>query len=185
MALLSSPSKLSRSEVAVDSTFPRRERMRKLIGSVLMVVSLVLVAGAAAQEEKVALDKVPAPVLAAVKKRFPNGDMKGAKKEIENGKTVYEITLKDKGLSVDVSSTPEGALLTIEREIALKDVPEVVRKAFAAKSPNAKLEMIEEVIKVEGEKETLQYYEFHLPGDTEICVLPDGKLREEAAPAKK
>src|SRR4051812_13136247 len=132
--------------------------MRKLISSVLMVASLVLVAAIWAQEEATPLDKVPAPVIAAVKKRFPNGDMKSAKKEVENGKTVYEITIKDKGLSVDVSSTPEGTLLTIEREIALKDVPDAVRKTFAAKSPNAKLELIEEVIKVEGEKETLQYY---------------------------
>ena len=127
--------------------------MRKLIGSVMMALSLVLVAAATrADEEKTPLDKVPAPALEAVKKRFPGAEMKGASKETEAGKTVYEVTLKDKGLQVEVTVTPEGKLVTIEREIALKDVPEAVRKTFAAKAPNAKLELIEEVIKVEGDK---------------------------------
>jgi hypothetical protein len=160
--------------------------MRKFIGSIVMVMSLVLVAAAArADEEKVALDKVPAPALEAVKKRFPNAETKAASKETEDGKTVYEITLKDKNLQVEVTVTPEGKLVTIEREIALKDLPEAVRKTFAAKGPNAKLELIEEVIKVEGDKETLQYYEFHFPGDVELLIEPNGNVRAAAPPAKK
>jgi hypothetical protein len=137
-----------------------------------------------AQEEKVDLDKVPAPAVQAVKKRFPEGKISAASKETENGKVAYEITLKDKGLQVEVTVTPEGTLLTIEREIHAKNLPKAVKAAFDAKHANAKVELIEEVIKVEDGKETLQYYEFHLPGDAEVLVNPDGKIRE-ASPAPK
>jgi hypothetical protein len=185
MAALSSWSKLSPKEVAEDfRTHSGEMLMRKFFGSVAIVTSLLFVAAARSDEEKVNLDKVPAPALEAVKKRFPGAEIKGASKEVEDGKTLYEITLKDKGLQVEVTATPEGKLVTIEREIAMKNIPEAVRKTFDVTKPNAKVELIEEVIKVEGEKETLQYYEFHLPGDVEVCVLPDGKLKTPT-PEKK
>jgi Peptidase propeptide and YPEB domain/Putative beta-lactamase-inhibitor-like, PepSY-like len=160
--------------------------MRMSIGILAIAVGLILVVGSTrADEEKTPLDKVPAAALQAVKKRFPDAQISGASKETENGKTVYEVTLKDKGRTVEVTATAEGTLLTIEREIPMKEVPEVVKKAFDAKSADAKVQSIEEVIKVEGAKETLQYYEFHLPGDVEVCIYPDGKLRDSAPAPKK
>ena len=153
--------------------------MRRSIASLAIAMGLILIAGSTrADEEKTPLDKVPAAALQAVKKRFPDAQISGASKETEDGKTVYEVTLKDKGRTVEVTATAEGTLLTIEREIPMKEVPEVVKKTFDAKNANAKVQSIEEVIKVEGAKETLQYYEFHLPGDVEVCIFPDGKLRE-------
>jgi hypothetical protein len=155
--------------------------MRTFAASLTIAMGLILsVVPTRADEEKTPLDKVPAAALQAVKKRFPDAQISGASKETEDGKTVYEVTLKDKGRTVEVTSTADGTLLTIEREIPMKEIPEVVKKAFDAKNANVKVQSIEEVIKVEGAKETLQYYEFHLPGDVEVCIHPDGKLRESA-----
>jgi len=160
--------------------------MRKSIASLAIAMGLTLVVRSThADEGKTPLDKLPAAALQAVKKRFSDAQISGASKETEDGKTVYEVTLKDKGHTVEVTATAEGTLLTIEREIPLKEVPEVVKNAFDAKNANTKVQSIEEVIKVEGAKETLQYYEFHLPGDVEVCIYPDGKLRESAPAPKK
>ena len=95
------------------------------------------------------------------------------------------LQVGDLGYFPDPSRLDKATLLTIEREIPMKEVPEVVKKTFEAKNPSAKVQLIEEVIKVEGAKETLQYYEFHLPGDVEVCIHPDGKLRETAPAPKK
>ena len=43
------------------------------------------------------LDKLPKAVVEAVKKRFPKAEMIGAAKETEDGKTEYEVTIKDGG----------------------------------------------------------------------------------------
>lgn len=157
--------------------------MRKLICG-LTIVAVAAVAGVRADEEKVALDKLPKAVLDTVKKRFPKGDLKGAVKEKDDaGKTVYEVTLKDKELNVDVTLTPEGAIVSIEKEIKMKDVPKVVADALEAKHPKAKVKIAEEVFKVTGGKEKLEGYEFLLTTtakkEVEVVISPEGKITKE------
>ncbi len=126
-----------------------------------VVASIVLAAPARADdgEEKVPLDKVPKAVLEKVKKRFPKAEVKEASKEVADGKTVYEVTLKQDGKNIDVTLTPEGEITTIEKEIAFKDLPKAVAETFEKKYPKATYTIVEEVIKVKDGKETLEYYE--------------------------
>ena len=113
----------------------------------------------------------------------PKAEVKGASKETTDGKTVYEVTLKQDGKNIDVTLTPGGKITLIEKEVAFKDLPRPVAETLNKKYPNAKYSIIEEVIKVEGTKETLEYYEAHLTTADkkaiEAEVLPDGKLKGE------
>jgi hypothetical protein len=154
----------------------------------------VLAAAARADEEKIPLDKVPKPVMDAAKKRFPKAEIKGASKETEKDKTVYEVTFKQDGKNIDVTITPDGAITLIEMEVAFKDLPKPVADAFNTKYPGAKYSIIESVTEVKDGKETLAYYEAHLTTKDgkamEAEVFPDGKLKgeaedKEAKPAEK
>jgi uncharacterized membrane protein YkoI len=146
-------------------------------------------ASAAADEEKVPLDKLPKAVVDAVKARFPDAKLVGAEKETENGKTVFEVAIKNKDQNIEVTLTPEGEIVEIEKEISAKDLPEKVTKALQAKYPKATYKTIEEVIKVDKKKEKLAYYEVLLvtadKKKFEVSVEPDGKIVKEEDKSKE
>jgi len=148
----------------------------------LTVVALVGVVGAG--EEKVPLDKLPRAVVDAVKKRFPDAELVSAEKEKDEGKTVYEVAIKNKGQSIEVTLTPEGVITEIEKQIEAKNLPAAVSKALEDKYPKATYKMIEEVIKVKDGKEKLEYYEVLLTTTdkkkkVEVGVSPEGKILKE------
>lgn len=150
----------------------------------MAAVALVVLAGPArGDEDPVPLDKVPKPVLEAVKKRFPKAEAKEASKETTDGKTVYEVALQQDGKNIDVTLTPDGAITLIEKEIAFEALPKPVADALDKKYPKATYTIVEEVISVKDGKETLDYYEALLVTTEkktfEVEVLADGKIKAE------
>lgn len=134
----------------------------------------------AADEEAVPLDKVPKALLDSVKARFPDAKLLAAGKELDEGKLVYEVTIKDGEHKIDVMLRPEGQIFLIEKAIAARDLPKAIDRAIQAKYPGAKYEVVEEMTEVEKKKETLAYYEVLLAhGDkqrTEVKVSVAGKI---------
>ena len=119
--------------------------------------------------------------------------MKGASTEkTKDGKTVYEVSVKQDGKNIDVTLKPDGTITTIEKEIDAKELPKAVTGALERKYPKAKYEFVEEFIKVEGGKETLSYYEVLLvtteKKTLEVEVDLDGTIKnveDKTAAAKK
>jgi hypothetical protein len=105
----------------------------------------VLAGALIADEEKVELDKLPKAVSEAVKKKFPKAKIVSASKEKEDKKTVYEVQIKDGDSKADVTVTPEGEIVTVEKEIALKDLPREVKTALDDKYPKATVKKVEEI----------------------------------------
>jgi len=160
--------------------------MRKFAGWLRvcgMVAAFCLFTVAQADEEKVPLDKVPKAVVEAVKTRFPDAKLESAEKETEDGKTVYEIAIKNKDQKIEVTLTADGKIVEIEKQIAASDLPKAVADALATKYAKAKYKVIEEVIKVKDGKEKLEYYEVHLMtaqgAAVEVRVAANGKLLAE------
>ena len=58
---------------------------------------LIVWAFAGADKVKVPLKDVPKAVLDSIKEKFPRAELTEATKETEDGKTTYEIALKDGG----------------------------------------------------------------------------------------
>ncbi|MFL5330884.1 MAG: PepSY-like domain-containing protein [Gemmataceae bacterium] len=151
-----------------------------------MVASTVILAcwigNIRADEEKVPLDKLPKAVAETVKKRFPKAEQIEASKETENGKTEYEVTIKDSGKKIDVTVAPDGTLLGIEKEIAVKDLPKSVTAGIESKYSKATLKSAEEVMKVKDGKEKLEYYEVIIETadkkTLEIEIQADGKIKK-------
>jgi len=151
------------------------------LSAAALVVLMVTALGASAddeKEEKVPLDKVPKAVLDAVKAKFPKAKLVSAEKEKEDGKLVYEINIKDDGKTVEVTVTPEGKIVSVEKTIKEKDLPEAVTEAFKKKYPGATVKLVEEVVK--GQK---VYYELQIvtkdKKKLEVEFDPKGKFLKE------
>ncbi len=133
-------------------------------------------------EEKVPLDKLPKVVVEAVKKKFPNAELVEASKENEDGKTVYEVAIKDDGKKIDVTLTAEGTILGMEKQIASKDLPKAVTETLESKYAKATIKVVEEVIKIKDGKENLEYYEILLvtveKKTIEVVVNADGTIKK-------
>jgi len=155
-----------------------------------MVVGLAAsVAYVRADEEKVPLDKLPEAVTAAVKKRFDGAELIAASKEVEGGKTTYEVTLRHDGHKIDVDVTPEGSITGMEKEIAAKDLPKGVSETLDKSYAGATLQRIEEIIKVQDGKDSVANYEILLETSAkkrlEVVIKPDGKVAKEEDKTKK
>lgn len=132
---------------------------------------LVLVAAAPAQKaKKIAPDKLPKKIKAAIFGRFPGAQVTSAEREVENGQVVYDIELKHKGRKYEMDIKKNGTIIEIEKEVAAKDVPPAVTKTVMAKYPKATIKEVMEVNKVKGKKETPDHYE--------VVLVMDGKERE-------
>ncbi len=146
------------------------------------VVVCTLVGVAWADEEKVPLNQLPAAVSAAVKKRFPAAEMVRASKETEDGKTVFEVAIKDHGLKMDVSLTADGTITEIEQTVAAKELPKAAAAALKDKYPGATYKTVEAIIHVKDGKESLDYYEVQLTTADkkkwEVCVTAAGEIKK-------
>jgi hypothetical protein len=158
--------------------------MRKLfvMGIVSVLGLAVVMMPARADEEKVSVDKLPAAVKKALKRKFPKAEIEKATKEVEDGNTVYEVELEIKDRSVDVSLKADGTILEIEREVPADELPEAVRKKLAARYPKAKIEKAEEITK--GEDGPVRY---EVAITTEVVLTANGKIvqAEEEEDEKK
>lgn len=157
--------------------------MRTCIGN-LAILALMLTASVAwSEESKVELGDVPKGGVAAVKAMFPDAKIEGAAKETEAGKTVYEVTLKQQGLNIDVTVDSDGKIQVVERQIAMKDLPAAVKQALDAKYPKATYKIIEQVDTMKAGKPALDFFEAHLlttdKQSVEVEITPDGKIKAE------
>jgi uncharacterized membrane protein YkoI len=166
--------------------------MRFALGcvAVLTVTLAASFLSLARADEKVALDKLPAVVKDAVQKRFPNAKLVSAEKETEDGKTVYDIAIKDGEQKMSVDVSPEGKIVGYEKAIKAKDLPKAVADAFHAKYPNATTRGVEEVYKVDGSDEKLEGYEIGFTTadnkKMEVVISPEGKItKTEGGEEKK
>lgn len=155
-----------------------------------LIGSLVLGAAAWADEESIPVDKLPEAVLKATKAKFPKAKIEEAAKEVEDGETIYEVSLKVEGHSIDMALKPDGTIVEIEKEVAADTLPEAVKTTLAAKYPNAKIKKAEEITK--GENGPVSY-EIDL-ASVEVVLDAKGKIikteeddeddQKEAKPAK-
>jgi len=160
--------------------------MRKLL-AILAVVVLIVPAIRAEdeKEEKVPLDKLPKAVVEAVKAKFSGATLVSAEKEKEDGKTVFEVNLKHKGHTIEVTVTPEGKIVSVEKTIKENELPEAVADALKKKYPKATVKKIEELSN--GDKVT--GYEVLLvtagKKTVEVVFDPSGKVTKTESKGEK
>jgi hypothetical protein len=146
---------------------------------------LGLASGARAQEEKIALHRVPKAVLTSAKAKFPGSEIKKAAKEIEDGEPVFSLEMKHNRHNVDVTLKVDGTVVLVETDVTSKEVPKVVLEAIQQSYPGATVRGAESVNKGPEVKKKADYYQFYLLTASETPALlkvdPGGKVLEPEA----
>jgi hypothetical protein len=150
--------------------------MRALIFS-LVAVSFVgigmLCRTAGADEESIAIDKLPKAVVDAIKKQFPKAEIVEAFEEEteDDDDAEYEVALKENGKALDVLLEADGTIKSFEKELTATDLPKAVVETLEKHYPKSIHHKIEAFYEMEDEEADLEFYEIQL-------VTADGKTEE-------
>lgn len=152
--------------------------LTRCLASALVLLYIAAAPATQAQEQSVPIKDAPATVLRAATGRFPQAAIVAVAKELEDGKALYEVTMKLAGRNIDVTATPAGALTLIERELRRAELPAAVARLLGTKYPGATYRLFEEVVAVQAGTETLSFYEVLLVDAKtdmlEVEIAPDG-----------
>ena len=127
-----------------------------------------------ASEKAVTMKDLPAAVRQTVERESQGATIRGLVKEVEGGKTVYEVEMKANGRGKDVTIAASGAVLEVEEEVALESLPDAARAAILKAAGSGQITKIE---KVSARNRTA--YEAHLrKGEkrSEVKVSADGRV---------
>lgn len=126
------------------------------------------------REWKVRMKNLPPEVQKTVTEQSQGAKIKGLSREIEQGKTFYEVELLVNGHTKDVLMDPSGAVVAIEEQVELAALPPAVKSAIEKQAGKRRILLVESVIK-DG---AVTYYEAHIKNRlriSEFKVRPDGQ----------
>jgi uncharacterized membrane protein YkoI len=150
---------------------------------VALALTLALMSGAVAARDDddttVPLDQLPREVVAAIKGKFPTAKLVSAEKGTDAGKPVFEVEIEVKGRTVEVTLTPAGKIVEIDREIDAKELPAAVTAALRKRFPRFE---ITDASEVSRDDKVVSYWVEVTTRDKrkhELTFDPSGKLLEE------
>lgn len=129
-------------------------------------------------EKRVSLKSLPTAVQQTAHEHSQGAVIRGVSKEVEDGKTFYEVALKVNGRTKDITIAPDGTLVTAEEEVTLASLPTEARATIEKNLGKGRLLLVESVTE-EGQ---LAFYEAHVQTGrkkSEIKVTTDGQLVPE------
>ena len=155
-----------------------------------VAAAFVLVAVACIGDEPKDLDKIPKPVMEALKAKFPNAKIHKWTKETEKGKVVYDIEFKqENGKKAEADIFEDGTIENFEKEFEAKDLPEAVTAAVEKKYPKAKMKEVMEITDIKDKKEVHGGFEIVLETgekkEVEVTVSKEGKILEDSGEKKE
>jgi uncharacterized membrane protein YkoI len=146
----------------------------KLTG-ILTAIALLAGAGFAA-EKKVKLADLPAPVQKTVQEQTKSAELKGLSKEVENGKTFYEIETMANGKSRDLLVDPSGEIVEVEEATTLDSVPTPVKATLEKAAQKGKILTVETVTK--GGAVSYEAVVSKNGKKSEVAVEADGTIKK-------
>jgi uncharacterized membrane protein YkoI len=114
---------------------------KRRLESVAAALSL-LAAVPAIAEQRVQLKDLPPAVQQAVQANLNGGTLKGLSKEVEKGRTQYEVESTLNGRARDFLLDSAGGLVEVEEELAMDAVPAAVKSAAEARGKVLKIESV-------------------------------------------
>ena len=145
-------------------------RHKLAISGILAI--LASTASGLAEEQEISCNAVPAAVRAAFEKVFPKATIKECAKEVEKGKTAYEISSTEGGTRRDVLFYADGRLIVIEEAIPVESTPDPVQQAVRKMYPGGEIALAEKIT-----RDGAVLYEFrvkHRGKHVEIVFDPSG-----------
>lgn len=132
---------------------------------------------ASAQEQTIKCENVPTEVRTAFEKAYPKATVNGCAKEVEKGRTAYEIMSTEGKTGRDVLFHEDGKLIVVEETIPVGDLPEPVRQAVSKTFPGRAIELAEKLT-----RDATVMYEIHLRHRGERVEIVFDASGKEAKP---
>jgi hypothetical protein len=124
-----------------------------LLVTVMVFTACATRAASAQEEQKIKAKALPAAISEAFHKAYPQALMRGISREVEGGKTFYEVESVDGKTRRDLLYAPDGTCIEIEESVPAKTLPLEVLESVKKGFPNGKIVKSEKLIK----GETVQY----------------------------
>ena|SRR5262245_30659879 len=121
------------------------KRYRHTLATSGILAILASATSALAEEQEISCDAVPRAVRAAFEKAFPKATIKECAKEVEKGKTAYEISSTEGGTHRDVLFYADGRLIVIEEAIPIESTPDPVQRAVRKMYPGGEITLAEKI----------------------------------------
>src|SRR5712692_1585463 len=106
----------------------------RVLPAFLLATSLLVFGSAQGKEKKVKMKDLPKAVQKTVQEQSKGATVSGLSKEVEHGKTYYEVELKVNGHGRHILIDPVGAIVEVEEEVAMASLPPAVKTAIEAKA---------------------------------------------------
>ena len=146
----------------------------RVLPAFLLATSLLVFGNAQGSEKKVKMKDLPKAVQKTVQEQSKGATISGLSKEVEHGKTYYEVELKVSGHGKDMLIDPAGAIVEVEEEVTMASLPAAVKAAIEARAGKGRIVKIESITK----NNALVAYEAQVNTagkKSEIKVGPEGK----------
>ncbi|MCU1262904.1 MAG: hypothetical protein JWO80_5789 [Bryobacterales bacterium] len=142
-----------------------------------LILAAMLCTPAIAAETKVKMESLPPAVQQAVKDQTQNAKLVGISKEVENGKTMYEVETMVNGKSRDLMLDATGQVASVEQEVGLDSIPASAREAIQKKTAGGKIKKVE-LVTVGSEKSYEAAYAGKNGKSAEFSVNADGSVHK-------
>lgn len=129
-----------------------------------------------AAEQKMKVKDLPAPVQQTVQDETRNAQLLGVSKEVEGGKTMYEIETKVGGMTRDLLVDAAGKVVEVEQEVAMDTVPAAARTAIEGYAKGGKVVKVESVTK--GSVVSYEAAVSKGGKKSEVAVTADGTIKK-------
>ncbi len=141
---------------------------------VVLTGCLAVLGNAMAQEKKIERPDLPAAVEKTVAAQSKGATIRGFSKEMEKGKTTYEVQMTVNGHTKDLEVDESGVVIEVEEQVALEALPTEARIGLQARAGKGRITKVESITK----KDRLVAYEAQVDTDgkkSEVQVGADGK----------
>jgi hypothetical protein len=139
---------------------------------------MVTLAYGAAEETKVNFKDLPSAVQKTAKEQERNGaTVRGYNKEVEKGKTFYEVETRVKGKSRDILMDESGSIVEVEQQVDISSVPGEAMEGLKREAGGAIIRTVEFVTR--GDKISYEAEIQKNGNKKEIAVNADGSAVRE------
>ena len=142
----------------------------------LLCIASFSFAFALAAETSVKMKDLPPAVQKTVAEQTKGAQIKGLSKEIEKGKTMYEVETVLNGKARDLLIDANGGLVSVEEPVAMDAIPAAAKAAIEKLAAGGKVKSVESVTK----GRVVSYEAVIVKGakKSEVVVAADGSVEK-------
>ena len=119
----------------------------KRISTIIIISTATLLHTALGAEKRVKMKDLPLAVQKAVQAQTKGIEVKGLSKEVESGKTFYEVETLVNGRGRDLLFDTNGTVVEVEEEVTLNGIPARAKAAIEKEAAGGEIKKVEMLTK--------------------------------------